>query len=395
MQNRIAEMMLILNEKQRRRFLAIEAKEYGWGGVSEVSRISGVSRTTIRLGLKELENGEDYDSSRVRKVGGGRNYIEDNIPCMHEKIREIIDATTYGNPEKVLSWTTQSLRKIQATLLEKHGINVSFKTVGAILENMDYSKQANQKMLQVGKAHLDRNGQFEFINKKAKKFLNAGDPVISVDTKKKENIGNFKNIGTEYRKRKDPRKVLDHDFPIAELGKIAPYGIYNLNHNTGFVNIGTSHDTAEFAVESISRWWETVGKNTFPNAVKLFITCDCGGSNGNKVRLWKYQLAQFSGRVGLEIHVSHFPPGTSKWNKIEHRLFCFISKNWQGKPLIDVQTAVNLIGSTSTAAGLKVICRADYNEYELSKKVTDEQFNAIRLTTIAPFGSWNYILKYM
>jgi transposase len=329
LKNRIAAMMPVLNEKQLRRFLASEAKEYGWGGISEVSRISGVSRTTIRVGLKELENGEGIDVSRVRKAGGGRNYVEDNIPNIQEKVREIVDGATYGNPEKVLSWTTESLRKIQAALLEKHGINVSFKTVGAILEDMGYSKQANQKMLQVGKAHPDRNAQFEFINKKAKEFIDAGEPVISVDTKKKENIGNFKDNGSEYRKNKDPRKVLDHDFPIAELGKIAPYGIYNLNHNAGFVNIGTSHDTAEFAVESISRWWETVGKHTFPNATKLLITCDCGGSNGNRVRLWKYQLAQFAERIGLEIHVSHFPPGTSKWNKIEHKLFCFISKNWR------------------------------------------------------------------
>ncbi|MDR1965149.1 MAG: ISAzo13 family transposase, partial [Synergistaceae bacterium] len=333
------------------------------------------------------------DVSRVRKAGGGRNYVEDNIPNIQEKVREIVDGATYGNPEKVLSWTTGSLRKIQAALLEKHGINVSFKTVGAILEDMGYSKQANQKMLQAGKAHPDRNAQFEFIDKKAKEFIDAGEPVISVDTKKKENIGNFKNNGSEYRKNKDPRKVLDHDFPIEELGKIAPYGIYNLNHNTGFVNIGTSHDTAEFAVESISRWWEAVGKHTFPNAAKLLITCDCGGSKGNRVRLWKYQLAQFAERIGLEIHVSHFPPGTSKWNKIEHKLFCFISKNWQGKPLVDVQTAVSLIGSTTTATGLKVICQTDNAEYALSKKVADKEFDALPIIKIAPFESWNYTVK--
>jgi hypothetical protein len=386
-------MMPVLNEKQLRRFLASEAKEYGWGGVSEASRISGVSRTTIRIGLKELESGEDNDASRVRRSGGGRKPVKDTIPNIQEKVQKIVEGSTYGNPEKVLSWTTQSLRKIQAGLVGKYNVKVSFKTVGTILEDMGYSKQANQKMLQVGEAHPDRNAQFEFINKYAKEFIDTGNPVISVDTKKKENIGNFKNNGPEYRKSKDPRKVLDHDFPIAELGKIAPYGIYNLNHNTGFVNVGTNHDTAEFAVESISRWWETVGKYTFPKAKRLLITCDCGGSNGNRVRLWKYQLAQFAERVGLEIYVSHFPPGTSKWNKIEHKLFCFISKNWQGQPLIDVQTAVNLIGSTSTAAGLKVICQTDNTEYELSKKVTDEQFDAIPIIKIAPFVNWNYILK--
>jgi transposase len=386
-------MMPILNEKQLRIFLANEAKEYGWGGVSEVSRISGVSRTTITTGLKEIEAGKDIDVSRIRKSGGGRKSIKNNIPNVKEKIQEIVDGSTYGTPEKVLSWTTMSLRKIQAVLAKKYKINVSFKTVGTILEDMEYSKQANQKMLQVGKPHPDRNAQFEFIEQCAKKFIDKGNPVISVDTKKKENIGNFKNNGQEYRKSKNPRYVLDHDFPIKELGKIAPYGVYNLNHNIGFVNVGTSHDTAEFAVESISRWWETVGKKTFPKAKKLLITCDGGGSNGNKVRLWKYQLAEFAKRVDLNIYVSHFPPGTSKYNKIEHKLFCFISKNWQGQPLVDIQTAVNLIGSTTTATGLKVICKTDNTEYELSKKVTDEQFDSIPIKKIAPFESWNYVIK--
>ncbi|GHU12350.1 hypothetical protein FACS1894161_0390 [Spirochaetia bacterium] len=393
MENRIAAMMPILNEKQLRIFLANEAKEYGWGGVSEVSRISGVSRTTITTGLKEIESGEDIDVSRVRKYGGGRKQIKEKIPDIHEKVQRIVEGTTYGNPGKVISWTTQSLRKIQSTLLSKYKIKVSFKTVGTILEDMGYSKQANQKMMQLGEPHPDRNAQFEFIDKCAKEFIDQGNPVISVDTKKKENIGNFKNNGLEYRKSKEPRKVLDHDFPIEELGKITPYGVYNLNHNIGFVNVGTSHDTAEFAVESISRWWETVGKKTFPKAKKILITCDSGGSNGNKVRLWKYQLAEFAQRVGLTIYVSHFPPGTSKWNKIEHKLFCFISKNWQGRPLIDVQTAVKLIGSTTTTTGLKVICKTDKTKYELSKKVTDEQFEAIPIENIAPFESWNYIIK--
>ncbi|GHU39431.1 transposase [Betaproteobacteria bacterium] len=357
-----------------------------------MSRLSGVSRTTIRTGLIELEGGEAIDVSRVRKTGGGRHCVEDNIPNLQEKIHEIVDASTYGTPEKVLSWTTESLRKIQGTLLKEYRIKVSFKTVGTVLEDMGYSKQTNQKMLQVGEAHPDRNAQFEFINNKAKQFIEAGEPVVSVDTKKKENLGNFKNNGAEYRRSKDPRKVLDHDFPIAELGKIAPYGVYNLNHNTGFVNIGISHDTAEFAVESLSRWWETLGKHTFQKAKKLLITCDCGGSNGNRLRLWKHQLAQLAERIGLEIHVSHFPPGTSKWNKIEHKLFCFISKNWQGKPLIDIKTAVNLIGSTTTTTGLKVICQTDSTQYELSKKVTDEQFNVLPIIKIAPFESWNYML---
>jgi hypothetical protein len=343
--------------------------------------------------MKELENDESIDIVRVRKVGGGRKYVEDNIPNIQECVRKIVDGATYGNPEKVLSWTTESLRKIQTKLREKYKIEISFKTVATILDDLGYSKQANQKMLQVGKAHPDRNAQFEFINNKAKEFIDANEPVISVDTKKKENIGNFKNNGTEYRRNKDPRKVLDHDFPIEEPGKTAPYGVYNLNHNIGFVNVGTSHDTAEFAVESISRWWETVGKHNFLNATKLLITCDCGGSNGNRVRLWKYQLVQFSKRVGLEIHVSHFPPGTSKWNKIEHKLFCFISKNWQGKPLVDVLTAVNLVGSTPTTTGLRVICQSDNTVYKLSKKIAKKEFDALPIVKISPFESWNYMVK--
>jgi transposase len=386
-------MMPVLNEKQRRLFLASEAISYGRGGVSEVSRLSGVSRTTITAGIKELEDSAKIVMSRIRKLGGGRKYVEESIPDIQQKVQEIVDGSTYGDPEQVLSWTTESLRKIQTTLHTKHGIDISHKTVGAILEDMGYSRQANQKMQQVGEAHPDRNAQFEYINKAAEEFIDAGEPVISVDTKKKECIGNFKNNGTEYRRRNDPRKVLDHDFPIAELGKIAPYGIYNLNNNTGFVNIGISHDTAEFAVESISRWWETIGKHTFPKGKKLLITCDCGGSNGNRVKLWKYQLEQLARRTGLEIYVSHFPPGTSKWNKIEHRLFCFISKNWQGQPLVDIETAVSLIGATTTVKGLKVICQADHSEYKLSQKVTDEQFAAIPITKFAPFENWNYRVK--
>jgi hypothetical protein len=385
-------MLPILNEKQRRIFLASEAKAYGRGGISEVSRLSGASRTTILTGMREFETNSANDISRIRQVGGGRKLVEVTIPSIQEHIREIVELSTYGNPEKILSWTTDSLRKIQSKLHELYNITISFKTVGTLLEDLGYSKQANQKMLQVGKPHPDRNAQFEFINNKAKEFIKAGQPVISVDTKKMENIGNFKNNGTEYRRKNDPRKVLDHDFPIAELGKISPYGVYVLNNNIGFVNLGTSHDTAEFAVNSISRWWEVIGKNSFPKAKKLFITCDCGGSNGNRVRLWKYQLAQLSERIGFEIHVSHFPPGTSKWNKVEHKLFCFISKNWAGKPLIDIETAVKLIGSTKTNKGLEVICQADDTYYELAIKVSEEQYNSINLVKIAPFEAWNYIV---
>jgi len=387
-EERIQRMVPILDERQKRLYLANEAISYGRGGISLVSLVSGMSRTTITKAVNELKNDTKIDG-KVRRSGAGRNFVESNYPGIEEKIRKIIDGKTYGDPMRVLSYTTESLRKIQ-TELEKDSIYVGHVTVGKILDAMGYSKQVNQKMQQVGEPHPDRNAQFEYINKTAAVFLEAGEPVVSVDTKKKEKIGNFKNNGCEYRPKKQPRKVLDHDFPIKELGKIAPYGIYNVNNNTGFVNVGTSHDTSEFAVESISRWWETLGKHTFPSAKTLYITCDCGGSNGNRVKMWKYQLQQFANRTHLEIQVSHFPPGTSKWNKVEHRLFCYITKNWQGKPLIDVQTAIDLIGGTQTTTGLKVICVHDDTDYELAKKVSDEDFATINLVKIAPFESWNY-----
>lgn len=388
LEGRIKRMIPLLDERQKRLYLANEAISYGRGGVSLISRISRMSRTTITKAVNELTSGEQIDG-KTRRSGGGRKLTESNHPGVEERIRKIIDGKTYGDPMRVLSYTSESLRKIQKRL-EKDNIFVGHVTIGKLLEGMGYSKQANQKLLQFGEPHPDRNAQFEHINETAAAFLSEGEPVISVDTKKKEKIGNFKNDGREYREKKNPRKVLDHDFPIEELGKIAPYGIYNINNNIGFVNVGISHDTSEFAVESIFRWWGAIGKPTFPKAKKLLITCDCGGSNGNRNKMWKYQLQQFSNFTGLEVQVSHFPPGTSKWNKVEHRLFCYITKNWQGKPLIDVQTAIDLIGTTTTTSGLEVICVRDETDYELAKKVSAVDFAAINLVRVAPFESWNY-----
>jgi hypothetical protein len=382
-----------LNERQKRLYAATLANACGYGGATIVHNITGVALNTLTAGKKELASGKTLGNKRVRVEGGGRKHVEEHNPEIQSWVRDIVDEYTYGDPQRILSWTTESLRKIADKIFEKHSVKVSHVTIGVILGDMGYSKQANQKMLQLGEAHPERNAQFEHISAMAKQFIAEGEPVISVDTKKKELIGNFKRAGREYRHKHDPRKVLDHDFPIKELGKVAPYGIYNLNHYAGFVNLGSSHDTSEFAVESISRWWETVGKHTFPNAAKLMITCDCGGSNGSRTRLWKYQLAQFAARIGIDIYVCHFPPGTSKWNKVEHRLFCYISKNWEGKPLVDVQTAVNLIGSTTTNTGLTVICKPDYNVYELAQTVTDEQLAALPLTRISPREQWNYVLK--
>jgi len=375
MKERIEMMMPQLNEIQRRLILASEAIAYGRGGIAKVIKISGASRNTIKRGVKELKSGLIYEG-KIRRYGGGAKNIYEKYPDIEERICKLIDGSTYGNPERVLSYTTESLREIESEL-KAQGISVSYKTVSSILDSMEYSKQSNQKMLQVGEPHPDRNAQFEHINKTALEYIKEGNPVISVDTKKKENIGNFKNDGQEYRSKKTPRKVLDHDFPLEELGKISPYGVYNLNNNTGFVNVGISCDTAEFAANSILKWWETVGKHTFPDRKRIYINCDSGGSNGVRVKMWKYQLQQFADRTGLEIEVSHFPRGTSKWNKVEHRLFCYISKNWAGKPLVDVQTAIDLIGSTRTTTGLEVICLCDDTEYKLARKVSDEQFKSI------------------
>lgn len=265
--------------------------------------------------------------------------------------------------------------------------------ISQLLTDMGYSKQVNQKMEQVGIPSPDRNEQFEFIDHTAHKYLENGEPVISVDTKKKENIGSFKNVGAEYREVKNPRKVLDHDFPIPELGKVAPYGVYVLNNNTGFVNLGTSHDTPEFAATSISCWWNAFFPMAFPAAKRIYITCDGGGSNSSRSRSWKYELQQLANDTGLEIMVSHYPPGTSKWNKIEHRMFCYISKNWQGQPLIDIETVISLISNTTTEKGLTITCQLDEKVYETGRKITDDELAQISIFPCETLGKWNYIIK--
>lgn len=383
-----------MSEKQKRQYLAGEALLLGYGGISLINRITGVSINTIRHGIAELQQGDIYECGTPERIeGGGRPKFTDTNTNVLEAIEEIVSGATYGTPTKVLVWTTLSLRKISEILENNYSIKISHTTVGKALELLGYSRQCNKKMQQIGNPAPDRNEQFEYINAKAQEFIDVGEPVISVDTKKKENIGNFKNSGTEYRKHKDPRIVLDHDFPIQDLGKVIPYGVYVLNENTGFINLGTDHDTAEFSVESIFRWWDTLGRNTFPNATKIFITCDSGGSNSIRGRLWKQQLSKFANETGLEVHVSHFPCGTSKWNKIEHRMFCYISKNWQGQPLIDIETVINLINSTTTKTGLKIKCVPDYNKYELGKTVSDKEFFALPVEYLNELGNRNYMIK--
>lgn len=390
-------MSPLLDEKQKRILYGIASEVLGHGGTAAVHEMTGASRNTITSGIKEADSGvtispNNRNSYRIRKPGAGRKTAQEKNPGLYQKIEEIVKSSTYGSPMKVITWTTLSLRKI-ATELAAYGYNVSQNIVSRALEQMGYSKQQNQKNLQVGEPHPDRDAQFRYIDEKANDFLEAGDPVISVDTKKKELIGNFKNNGAEYCNTKSPRQVLDHDFELKELGKIAPYGVYVVNDNTGYVNLGTDHDTSEFAIESIARWWFDIGKNTFPNAKRIYINADGGGSNRPRGFQWKYQLQQLSNITGLEIHMSHFPPGTSKWNKIEHRLFCYITKNWEGKPLTDIVTVVNLISSTTTEKGLKVKCVVDYNKYELNKKITEDQVETINIESCDQFGNWNYIIR--
>jgi transposase len=390
-ERRVNAMLHYLNERQKRMFLALEAESLGRGGIKLIHEITGVSATTIIKGKKELRSMEISSDNRVRKSGGGRKKVAEKYEDIEAEIEKIVANETYGNPQQVLMWTTKSLRNIE-TLLRQKGYEVSHNTIGNLLKGMGYSLQQNQKMLQLGESHPDRDAQFKYINKKSGGFVESGQPVISVDTKKKELIGNFKNDGEEYHKKKTPIKVLDHDFPIKELGKVSPYGIYDVSRNEGFVNLGISHDTAEFAVESILRWWQTLGIHTYPNAQKIYITCDNGGSNGSRGRLWKKQLQELANITGLAVHVSHFPTGTSKWNKIEHKMFCFISKNWRGRPLISIKTVINLISNTTTSKGLKIVCVEDKNKYELGTAVTDEELAAINMKRDSFHGEWNYTI---
>ena len=381
-------------EIQTRWIAGCIADALGYGGIKQVCDLSKLNYRTVKTGKTEV-NGEivkELPDGKIRESGAGRPGIEKKYPDIHDKVEKILETNTYGDPEKIITWTNLSLRDIVKELEKQHKIETNKNVVADIMEELGYSRQVNQKNEQVGSKHVDRDSQFIFINEKSKRFINENTPVISVDTKKKELIGNFKNAGSEYRKAKQPRKVLDHDFPL-EGGKVAPYGVYLINKNEGFVNLGTDHDTSAFAVESIRRWWNIVGKPTYPDSNKLYINCDGGGSNGWRSKLWKYELAMLAEELNVEIHVSHFPPGTSKWNKIEHRLFCFITKNWAGKPLIDINTTVNLIGSTKTEKGLKVKCVVDNNLYETGIKRTDDEMTNIDIVRDDINPNWNYVIK--
>lgn len=387
-----------LDESQKRKFLASEAISLGRGGIKEISALSGVHRNTIATGIKELTDQntnmpeEAEDKRRIRAKGAGRKPITITQPGIKEALEKLVDPETYGDPTNPLRWTTKSLRNLQEEL-QKEGYTVGYDKVGDLLKELGYSLQQNQKMKQVGEESPDRDAQFKHINSTAKQYMSEGNPVISIDCKKKENIGNFKNNGAEYRPLKDPRAVLDHDFPLPELGKAAPYGVYDVRNNNGFVNVGISADTAQFAVNSIRMWWQHMGQEQYPHASALYITADGGGSNGSRCKLFKVELQKLANEINIPIEISHFPPGTSKWNKVEHRLFSQISKNWSGRPLETLEMIVELIASTTTNTGLKVRCIVDKNTYPRGIKVTDEELDGVNITKNEFCGNWNYIIS--
>jgi hypothetical protein len=371
--------------------IATESKVIGHGGIGVVSKSTGVSRTTISTGLRELKNPELIDTSRIRKEGGGRKKEVEKLPAIEKELEKLIEPALRGEPDSPLMWTSKSLRKLSVELKLK-GFNVSHKLVGEILKAKGFSLQANRKTDE-GKGHPDRNQQFEHIHLKVKDFQENNQPVISVDAKKKELIGNFKNNGKEWHKEKEPEKVKVYDFLSDAEGKAIPYGVYDLSQNNGWVSVGIDHDTAEFAVETIKKWWTKMGKPSYPNAERLLITADGGGSNSSRSRLWKKEIQKLSNETGLTIEVCHFPPATSKWNKIEHRLFSFISQNWRGKPLVSYQVIVSLIASTKTEKGLKVTCELDTRTYDTGIKITEEEMETIDLEKNDFHGEWNYKIK--
>ncbi len=387
---RYERVALALNERTRRLVAASEAMTIGRGGISAVSRATGLSRQVISQGIKELQEEEPTSEGRIRKKGGGRKKLVEKDPQLGVELERLVEPVTRGDPESPLRWTSKSVRKL-AKELSQQGHQISHELVSQLLYELGYSLQANRKTLEGG-THPDRNAQFEHINAQAKASLAAGEPVLSVDAKKKELVGDFKNGGREWRPEGEPEQVRVYDFPLKELGRVTPYGIYDQGQNSGWVNVGIDHDTAAFAVESIRRWWNTVGKQQYPRAKRLLITADGGGSNGSRVRLWKWELQQLADEIGLCISVCHFPPGTSKWNKIEHRLFAWISENWRGKPLVSYAVILKLIAATTTEAGLTVQCQLDTNTYPTGLKVSDEEMAALSLQPDLFHGEWNYTI---
>jgi transposase len=381
----------VLDERTRRLVAAAEAETMGFGGVSAVAQASGLSRGTVIRGMAELETApRPTRSQRIRRKGAGRKRTVDQDATLRRDLEALVEPVTRGDPESPLRWTCKSVRQL-ASELRKAGHHTSHRMVAELLHAMDYSLQANRKTLE-GATHPDRDAQFQHISGKILEFQAGRQPVISVDTKKKELVGDFKNNGRELRPKGDPEKVRVHDFLIPELGRAAPYGVYDVTQNAGWVSVGVDHDTAAFAAQTIRRWWESMGTATYPRAGRLLITADSGGSNGARVRLWKLELQKLADETGLEITICHLPPGTSKWNKIEHRLFSFISQNWRGKPLVSHQVIVNLIAATKTKSGLRVHAELDPGKYPKGVKVSDKEVASIRLERDEFHGEWNYTI---
>ena len=389
---KLAVVLPHLNERQRRILIAAEANDFGYGGIQTLSELTGMSRPTIYRGIRDLnESGKGKAlQDRIRREGGGRKKILDKNPEIVKALESLIEPSLRGDPESPLRWTCKSVRSLERELNQR-GYKISYPSVAAILKELEYSLQASRKTAE-GKSHPDRDGQFLFINKRAKWFLDRKLPVISVDTKKKELVGNYKNNGRQWRKKKNPLKVKVHDFPDSKTPKAVPYGVYDIAKNEAWVNVGISSDTAEFAVQSVRQWWKTMGKRKYAKADKLLICADSGGSNSYRSRLWKLELCKFAKKEGLSITVCHYPPGTSKWNKIEHRLFSYISMNWRGQPLTTYQTIVDLIASTTTKAGLKVQARIDKKKYKKGIKVPKEKMEEIKIKKNSFHGEWNYTL---
>jgi hypothetical protein len=378
-----------LDEHARRLVAASKAVELGYGGISRVSRACGLSRVTLTKGVQELQE-TPLAPGRIRREGGGRRALTDHDPGLRPALDALVEPTTRGDPESPLRWTCKSARTLASELAARHH-PVSHTKVAQLLREAGYSLQSNRKT-EEGEDHPDRDAQFRHINRAVKSALRAGEPVISVDTKKKELIGNYRNQGRQWRRPGTADKVQGHDFPGADVPRAYPYGIYDLGRNTGFVNVGTDHDTSAFAVASIRGWWRAEGRRLYPQAQRLLITADGGGSNGWRLRLWKWELQRLADQTGLVLTVCHFPPGTSKWNKVEHRLFSFISSNWRGEPLRDYETVVRLIAGTTTTKGLTVSCRLDHRKYPTGRKVTDEEMAQVNLKPERFHGEWNYAI---
>jgi len=379
-----------LDERGRRLFAAVEARTAGWGGLAAVARITGLALSTIGRGLKDLD-AEPLPRGRVRRAGGGRRALWEEDPGLLPALKELVAPATVGDPMRPLLWVSKSRAKL-ATALTEMGHAIGADSVGEALEKLDFSRQSNRKTRD-GSQHPDRNAQFEYINAKVLAAQAEGQPVISIDTKKKEPIGNFKNGGTDYRPKGDPELVNVHDFVDKELGKVSPYGVYDQTHNTGFVCVGVTSDTAEFAVQSIRTWYCRMGRQRYPHARELTITADCGGSNGARVRLWKVELQKFADETGITIHVHHYPPGTSKWNKIEHKMFCHITQNWRAHPLRDHLTIVELVAATTTNTGLKIESALDTRIYQKGIKISDATMQSLAITGDDFHPEWNYTIK--